>query len=200
MAAEGGFGSGYITLFGAKRAAMAIGGRWWLSQLRDAKGLELGVHESPYGTVRRFHAYGRGMLVNKNSKHLQAALELQRFLASDAYLDLINDQADSLAAFKKADEKPSFLFNPKYPKENFNAEWLQITELGLPDETSPYVDSSTVGRLIQAQLDLVQAGQKSPKEAMESAAVNIKDAIAQSLSEDPTLAERYRKATHGATP
>ena len=140
------------------------------------------------------------MLVNKNSTHLAEAQELQRFLASDTYLDLVNDQADSLAAFKKADEKPSFLFNPKFPNEKFNATWLHITELGLPDETSPYVDSSTVGRLIQAQLDLVQAGQKSAKEAMKSAAANIKEAIAKSLSEDPSLAQQYRKASKGEAP
>jgi len=194
MATQGGFGSGYISIFAAKRGAMALGGRWWLAQLREAKGLNLGVVESPYGRFRASHSYGRGMLVNKDSKHLAAALELQKFLASDPYLDLINDQADGAGAFRRADEKPSFLFNPKFPTERDNAVWLKITELGVGDDVSPYVDASTVTRLIQVQLDLVQAGQKSPAAAMKDAAANVNAAIAKSITEDPSLAERYRRA------
>lgn len=196
MATQGGFGSGYISILAAKRGAMAVGGRWWLAQLREAKGLELRVVESPYGTVRASHSYGRGMLVNKNSKHLAEALELQKFLASDPYMDLINNQADGQAAFLKANEKPSFFFNPQYPNERDNAVWLKIVELGVGDDTSPYVDASTVSRLIQNQLDLVQAGQKSPTEAMKSAAANVNEAIAKSIAEEPSLAEKYRAAVH----
>lgn len=192
MAAEGGFGSGYITLLAAKRGAMAIGGRWWLAQLRQTKGLELRVAESPYGTVHATHENGRGLLVNKNSKHLQEALRFQRYLASDTYCDLINDQADALAAFKRADEKPSFFYNPKYPNEVDNAVWLRIIKLGVGDTVSPYVDASTASRLIQVQLDLVQNGQKSPKQAMADAARNVNAAIEKTIEENPTLAEQYQ--------
>ena len=194
MVTQGGFGSGYISLLAAKRGAMAIGGRWWLEQLREAKGLELGVAESPYGTVHAFHAYSRGMMVNKHSTHLNEALELQRFLASDDYLNLVNDQADGAAAFKVADERPNFLFNPHYPKEKSNAVWLRIMQLGVGDEISPYVDANTVARLMQVQLDLIQAGQKSPTDGMHAAAANVNDAIAKSVAEDPSLSERYRSA------
>jgi ABC-type glycerol-3-phosphate transport system substrate-binding protein len=197
MAAEGGFGSGYITLLAAKRGAMAVGGRWWLEQLRQTKGLQLGVIESPYGTLRESHTDGRGMLVNQHSNHLKEALELQRFLASDAYCDLINDQADACAAFIKADEKPSYFFNPKYPNERDNAVWLQILKMGVGDDISPFVDSSTVTRLIQVQLDLVQNGQKSPSAAMKSAAENVNAAIEKAVAEDPSIAEKYRLALKG---
>jgi multiple sugar transport system substrate-binding protein len=194
MAAQGGFGSGYISLFTAKRGAMAIGGRWWLAQMRDAKGLELRVAESPVGGFHASHCYGRGMLVNKDSKHLPEALELQRFLATDPYLDLINDQADGEAAFRHADEKPTFLFNPKYPKEKDNATWLKITDMGVGDDISPFVDASTVTRLIKNQLDLVQAGQKAPAAAMKDAAANVNAAIAKAITEDPSLRARYETA------
>jgi multiple sugar transport system substrate-binding protein len=198
MAAEGGFGSGYITLMAAKRGAMALGGRWWLAQLRQTKGLELRVAESPYGTVHATHENGRGLLVNKNSKHLEEALRFQRYMSSDAYCDLINDQADALAAFKRADEKPSFFFNPKYPEEKDNAVWLKIVELGVAEDISPFVDASSVTRLMQTQLDLVQNGQKSPKQAMTDAAANINAAIEKTVAEDPSLAERYRTALQGS--
>ena len=164
----------------------------WLSA-----GSELRVAESPYGTVRASHAYGRGMLVNKNSPHLAEALEFQKYLASDPYLNLVNDQADGQAAFIRADEKASFFFNPKYPMELDNAVWLNIAKMGVGDDVSPYVDANTVGRLIKDQLDLVQAGQKSPTEAMKSAVANVNEAIAKSLAEDPSLRERYRIATLG---
>ena len=194
MATQGGFGSGYISLFTAKRGAMAIGGRWWLAQMRDSKGLDLRVAESPVGGFHASHCYGRGMLVNRASKHLQEALELQRFLSTDPYLDLINDQADGEAAFRRADEKPSFLFNPKFPKEKDNTVWLRITDMGVGDDISPYVDASTVARLIKNQLDLVQAGQKAPAEAMKAAAANVNAAIAKAITEDPTMRARYEKA------
>ena len=194
MATTGGFGSGYISLFTAKRGAMAIGGRWWLSQMRDSKDLQLGVAESPVGGFHAYHCYGRGMLVNKHSKHLKEALELQRFLASDPYLDLINEQADGEAAFRRADEKPSFLFNPRYPTEKDNAVWLKITDMGVGDDSSPYVDTSLVTTLIKNQLDLVQTGQKSPSAAMKAAAANVNAAIAKAITEDPTLRARYEKA------
>ncbi len=194
MAASGGFGSGYITIFAAKRGAMAVGGRWWLEQLRAVKDLDLRVVEAPYGTVRASHAYGRGLLVNKESKHLAEALEFQRFLASDPYLKLIDDQADGIAAFRRVLHQPDYLYNPQYPKERDNAVWLRITEEGVGDDISPYVDASTVTRLMQVQLDLVQAGQKSPVAGMKDAAANINAAIAKSISEDPSLAERYNAA------
>jgi len=45
MATQGGWGSGTITLFSGGKAAMAIGGRWWLCTLRDNKNLRLGAVE-----------------------------------------------------------------------------------------------------------------------------------------------------------
>ncbi len=191
IATQGGFGSGYISLLAAKRGAMAIGGRWWLGQLRGMKGLELGVAESPIGSIHASHAYGRGMLVNKQSDHLAEALKFQRFLSSDAYLNLVNDQADGAGAFLKSDETPRFLFNPNYPTERSNDVWLRIMKMGVGDEVSPFVDTNTVSRLIQTQIDLVQTGQKSPTEAMRAAAKNINEAIAKAVSEDPSLTEKY---------
>ena len=200
MVTTGGFGSGYISIFAAKRGAMAIGGRWWSSQLRETKGLELRVAEAPYGTVHVSHAYARSMLVNKHSKHLAEALELQRYLASEPYLELVNDQADGLAVFRQADETPRFLFNPKYPNERDNGMWLKIMKIGVGDDVSPFVDASTAGRLISDQLDLVRAGQKTAAEAMKSAAANVNQAIQKSINEDPTLAARYRSALRSTPP
>jgi ABC-type glycerol-3-phosphate transport system substrate-binding protein len=174
---------------------MALGGRWWLSELRGFKGLNLGVVESPYGTTREYHTQGRSLLVNRNSKHLQEALEFERFMASDAYLDLVNAQADGLGAFKRADNKPSFLFNREYPSERFNRVWRDIAGLGVKDDTSPFVDANSAEKLIQDQLDLVQGNQKSPEQAMRDAASNIEAAMKKAIAEDPSLAERYRAAT-----
>ena len=194
MATEGGFGSGFISLFAAKRGALALGGRWWLSELRKAKDLNLRVFESPFGLFRRSHGYGRSLLVNRNSKHMAEALELQRFMASDPYLDLINDQADGLASFLRANRKPSFQFNPKFPKERDNEVWLHITERGVGDDTSPFIDMSTVSGVIQVQLDMVQSGQKTPADAMKDAAASINGEIARAITEDPQLRARYNRA------
>ncbi len=192
MSTAGGFGSGTITFFGARRGAMAIGGRWWLSQLRSYKGLDLGVTESPTGTIRQYRAYGRATLVNKNSPHLKEALEFQRFMASLDYLKLVNNQADGIAAFPAADQGDAFLHNPKHPEETFNAVWKKIADHSAPDEVSPFIDAGSVAREMKVQMDLVQAGQKSAQEAMAAAARNINAAIAKGLKEDPALAKRFR--------
>jgi len=195
MATQGGWGSGTITYFGAKRGAMALGGRWWLATLRSYKGLELGVVESPYQTVHEFRGYGRGMIVNRAGKHVKEALEFVRYLASPAYNNLVNDQADALCPLTQYAQGERFLHNPAHPEEDSNQVWADAAKNAVSDESSPFVDGGIASRLIQIQLDLIKAGQKSAAEGMRDAAKAINEEIANTLAEDPALAERYKQLT-----
>ncbi len=192
MAGQGGFGSTDSAVFGAKRAAMAIGGRWWLSELRNFKGLRLGVFESPHQIVRRFRAYGRATLINRNSPHVREALDFLAYLAGPAYNRLVNEQADGISAFPRYDQGDRYLHDPKHPEETYNAVWRDISADALGDDVSPYIDGSTCARLMKNQFDEVQGNLKSPAQAMHDAAANINAEIQRAIREDPALARRYR--------
>lgn len=200
MATQGGWGSGNITFFGAKRGAMALGGRWWLATLRGFKDLKLGVAECPYQTVHQYRGYGRATLVNKNSKNRAAALAFMRYLASPEYNTLINDQADGVSAFQRYASGTRFLHNPAYPDEIDNQVWADAAAHAIPDDTSPFIDGAEAGRLVTFQLDLVKANQKSAATAMRDAVRAIHEAMARTLDEDPSLAERYRALTGRSRP
>ncbi|HWA82409.1 MAG TPA: extracellular solute-binding protein, partial [Fimbriimonadaceae bacterium] len=197
MATSGGFGSGNISVFGSKHAAMALGGRWWLAQLRKFKDLDIGVMESPFENERRFHAYGRATLINKDSPRREQALQFLLYMAGPDYNRLVNAQADGICAFRQYANTPEFLFNPDYPHETDNATWRVITENAEGDETSPFVNGQVVNRVMNDQLDLVKSNQKSPAKAMQDAAAEINREMAKGLAGDPALAERYRKALEG---
>jgi multiple sugar transport system substrate-binding protein len=188
MASRGGWGSGTINLFGAKRAATALGGRWWLVNLKQFEGLNLNVYESPHGSHRRFSALGRATLINRSSPRREEALRFLAYLASEPYARLIDRQADGSPAFKAHTGRP--LAKPEAGHEV----WSEAVRHAVPDWTSPYVSGYVVSRIMGEQLDLVKSGSKSPREAMKTAARQINDGIAKAVREDPVVRRRYEEA------
>ncbi len=195
MATQGGWGSGTITYFGAKKGAMAFGGRWWLCTLRDYHGLHLGATEGPHGAQRVYRAYGRATLVNRYSPRREQALDFVSYEADKDYNLLINRQADALAAVIRDNYLPEFLHNPEHPEEDYNAVWRGVAKYGQPDEVSPFVDGRVAQRIMDKQLDLVKADQKPVPDALRDAGRNVDKEIARSLQRDPTLRAQYRKLT-----
>ncbi|MCW5941975.1 MAG: extracellular solute-binding protein [Fimbriimonadaceae bacterium] len=194
MAGQGGWGAGNINLFGAKRGVFALGGRWWLANLRKFDGLRLGVVESPHGTRREFGAVGRATLVNANGPRRTEALRFLSYLASPEYNGLVNDQADGICAFARYAQGDAFEHNPSYPAEDFNLVWRSVSARAVAPESSPYVNGQLANRLIERQLDLVRIGQKMARDALRDAARDINREIARSLDEDPALRERWEAA------
>ncbi len=192
MATAGGFGSGAMSIFGAKHAAMALGGRWWLAQLRTYKDIDIGVMESPVGKVRAFHAYGRSTLINRFSPHAAECLEYLLYQSQAPYNNLVNEQADGMSAFPRFNNSPAFFLNPKYPKETDNAVWKDIAEHAHADDTSPFFNGDVTTQIMKEQLDLVQANEKSPADAMKTAASEINARMLDSLKDDPELSAKYR--------
>jgi len=178
MSAKGGWGSGAIAWFGAKRGAMALGGRWWLASLRKYSGIDPGVIECPNGGFRRFFGYGRATLINKHSKHREGALAFLRGLSTATYNREVNLDADGVCAFRQFATSGSLLDDPQHPAEHDNDVWVDLAQLAVPDETSPYIDGATVSRLIERQLDLVEENQKDPASAMRDAKRDIDEALA----------------------
>ncbi len=203
MATSGGWGSGVISLFGAGRAAMAVGGRWWLCILRgkDYAGLRLGAVEVPAGPSRRVFGVGRSTLVNAKGKNIEGALKFLEYMYGPHWNNLVNRQADALAPVMKYNYTDEFLFNPEHPEEDYNAVWRTGMEDAAPMETSPYVNGQTVDRIMLKQGDLLREGLKSGAEAMRDAAKAVNEAIVEQLRTDPSLKERYdRDLAAGARP
>ncbi|MCS6777809.1 MAG: extracellular solute-binding protein [Chloroherpetonaceae bacterium] len=191
MATQGGWGSGTITRFGAGKAAMALGGRWWLCTLRSYRNLRLGVAESPHARYRIFRAYGKATLINRYSPRRYEALRFLAYQASQAYNDLINRQADGIGPVARYAYTEAFLHNPAHPEEDQNHVWREAVAHSISDQVSPFVSGQVAMRILSRQLDLVKNNQKSPAEALRTAARQINAEIARTLEQDPVLRARY---------
>jgi len=198
IATTGGWGSGTITFFGNHKAAMALGGRWWLCTLRDYKKLHLSAVECPHGPRRLFRGYGRASLINKNGPRRDHALAFLKYMAGKDYNELINHQADALAPMIRYSSTEEYLHDPEFPAEDFNDVWRDIMQYGVPDEVSPFINGSVASRIIEKQLDLVKNGQKSGADAMRTATREINEEIAKGLERDPSLRQRYEELTREA--
>lgn len=197
MATQGGWGSGVITFFGGAKAAMALGGRWWLCTLRDYKNLRLGAFESPHGPKRVFRGYGKGVIINRNSPRREDAFKFLLYMNGKEYNDLINHQADALCPVKRYCYSEEYLHDPKYPKEDFNEVWRDIMGVSEPETLSPFVNGAVADRILTKQLDLVKADQKPVADAMRATAAKVNEEIAKALENDPVLRRRFDQLTAG---
>ncbi len=207
MATAGGWGSGPISMFGGGRAAMAIGGRWWLCILRqkDYAHLDLGAVAIPAGPVTdELWGGGRSTLVNANSENIDGALAFLEYMHGPHWNRLVNRQADALGPVRKyhyGEYEAEFLRNPEHPDEDYNDVWRTALENAVPTEVSPYVNGQRVERIMTKQTDLIWAGLKTGEEAMTDAAREINEAIVEQLEIDPVLREQYYAALEaGAQP
>jgi multiple sugar transport system substrate-binding protein len=203
MATAGGWGSGTISLFGAGRGAMAVGGRWWLCILRgkDYAKLKLGAIELPHGPSRRIFGGGRSTLVNAKGKNIEGALTFLEYMHGEHWNNLVNQQADALAPVMKYNYTDDFLHNPEHPEEDYNAVWRSALENAIPMEVSPYVNGQTVDRILLKQSDLLRENLKTGSEAMRDATRAINEAIIEQVKADPVLKERYdADLANGAAP
>ncbi len=196
MATQGGWGSGTISYFGTGRAAMAMGGRWWLCTLRDYEGLNLGVVECPYAKRRILRAYGRATLINRHSPRREEALDFLVYQAGKDYNELINRQADGVASVIRYNYTPEFLHNPEHPEEDYNEVWREVVKYGRTHEWSPFVNGQTATRILDKQMDLIKNNQKPVAEGLRDAAREVNNEIAKTLQQDPMLRVRYYRLTH----
>lgn len=188
MATQGGWGTGAISWFGSGRAATGLGGRWWLIALRRYDGLRLGACESPHGTTRLFHSYGRATLVNRRSPHRKEALEFMRFILSQQYNELLNHQGDGIGPVKSYSMTEKFMTDPPY---DHNGVWRDIMKYAVPEQICPFVNGGTVDLIINNQLDLVKADQKTAAAAMRDARIEIDAEIQKTIKADAKLRANY---------
>jgi len=197
MASQGGWGAGAMTLFGAKKGAMALGGRWWLNLLRSYEGLHLGACEAPHAVRRVFRGYGRATLVNSHSPRREHAFQFLRYMAGEPYNRLVNHQADAVSPVIRFAYTPEFLHDPDYPEEDYNEVWREALARAIPTEVSPFVNGQRAQRILKKQLDQVRANVKRPADALRDAARQINQEIRETVRGNPSLRARYEALTRG---
>jgi multiple sugar transport system substrate-binding protein len=196
MAEEGGWGSGGIKMLSSGRAAMAIGGRWWLCTLRNYDGLRLGAVEAPHTGERVFRAYGKAILVNSKSENRERALDFLEYMTTAEYARLVNQQADGLAPTPKHCTSESLVVK-EFPDEDSGEVFLSVVPLGRSDDISPFVNAALADRIITRQLDLALRDTKSVAEAMRTAAREVNEAMEKELRRDAELRQRYEQLVGG---
>ena len=200
MATEGGWGAGSSLLpyFAAKKSAMALGGRYWLCILRKYKNLRLGIVPIPHGKKHIYTGYSRSTLINIKSPRRKEALVFLKYLASKEYNDLVNRQADAVAAVKKYMDTDEFLYNPEHPEEDYNHIWREVMQYGIPQQISPFINGNVADRIILKQRDLARNNQKTAAEAMRAIADQINADILKNIAIDPALRKLYEQLEQGA--
>ena len=193
LTAGGGWGgaAGPQAYFRRGLGAMAMGGRWWLVQLREDvrdHGFRLAAVEPPVG---RFTAIGgggtRATMVNARGPHRKEALDFVADLLGEDYSLLLNDQADALAGVRRYAYTDRYLHPPDHPGETFHAAFRATLERGVMLRSSPYIDATEVDVYLSRQMDLVKLDQKEPAAALRDAARDIDAAIRRNAARDPHL-------------
>lgn len=204
MSAQGGWGSGLITLFEAGKVAMIRYGRWGLVRWRVAEPPEdslapalgdIGVVAMPRGKEKVTLFVMRASGINKKSPYRDQAVSFQRFLASESYCEQINRSADAIAAVRDSCYTDTYLHNPEYPEETYNDVIRDETLYGRNIEVSPFLDPADFDRIFQRYADLIRVGRSDPAQGMRDLARSVNEAIRDNLERRPELRERYLELT-----
>lgn len=194
MATSGGWGSGPVTLFGGGRAAMTLGGRYFLVPFRQKDqypNLRLGVVDYQFGPKPGHAGYAGCVMINRSSPLREHALAYLKYMASAPYNELVNSQADGMAPVKRFASTEAFLRNPAHPEEDHNEVWRQVLETSVPEELSVFINGAVASRIIGEQLDLAFSNQKTVGEALKSAAAQINAEIGKNLKKSKALKARF---------
>lgn len=196
IASGGGWGgsAGPQAYFRRRVGAMAIGGRWWLAQLRDdvkLRGFQLGSVTLPIAKYPLFSGGARSVMVNSLSAHRKESLEFIAYLLERPYNELLNDQADALSAVRSTAYEPRYEHNARDPGQDFHPAFRTMNEMGYLLPMSPFVPSADLFMYIDRQLDLVKLDVKTPAQALRDAKRDITQAMLLNVSRDPSLKARF---------
>ena len=111
-------------------------------------------------------------------------------MSGPEYNRLINQQADGLGPVMKycTDEN---MLNPNFPNEDFQQVFRDAQARGVPEQTSPFINTGVVEGIVGRQFELIRLNAKSPADAMASAQDELNEEIGKRLRRDPELKKRY---------
>jgi multiple sugar transport system substrate-binding protein len=189
-----GGGAGPMAYFRREVGAMALGGRWWLAQLRnDLKtGMRLGSVPPPIFRYPRFSSGGtRAVMINARSPRREEALDFLVYLLEQPYNQLLNDQGDALSGVREYSYTDRYLNNPEFPGQDFHGAFRKTLEMAVEQNRTPYLPQSEVDLYLNRQLDMVKLNLKKPEQALRDAKRDIQAAMARWIDRNPDLKAEY---------
>ncbi|WP_428388917.1 extracellular solute-binding protein [Mucisphaera sp.] len=190
------YGGADLPMFGAGKYGMIEGGRYWLLQLRHFEQLgELGFAEPPHGGFANTSIGTRGAIVYKDTDHPELATLFLAYLASEAYNQLIVEDADALPPNPAFTRTEAYLRPEAYPNEwGLHGPAARIAEtIAIGDEYSPFVLPTVVEQEIKDFRDRYLAGMISAEVAAERTEATLNREIAKRVERDPGLRASYER-------
>ena len=205
MAAQGGWGSGAINLFGAKKGAMMRFGRYGLINWRlmneqaVKKGLPPPLHIGfvPPPVKKRQYLYGgtRICVINAHSPRRYEAVDFFAYLAGPRYGRQINWSADCIPGPMKWTRTPEQLSNPRYPEEHDSDVYWRDTAAAIhPFMQSRFLPSATLYQCLYYHLERIGAHLCSVDDGLRALQSDMNQAIEKHIREHGYLRAAYAAA------
>ncbi|BDI28993.1 hypothetical protein CCAX7_10440 [Capsulimonas corticalis] len=199
MSAQGGWGSGGMTIFSGGKAAMIDTGRWFICSLPNYPDLmgHLGavpmprVGNRPSGVSCGARAVG----VNAKSPHWRDALKFLQYLASPQYSKIIVDDGDSLPPNPKLASSGKALVTDVVPDPSFHEAFVEAINSAKPFRYSPFIDASVSSRWYGDYMGKVENQLMTPAQAMKALTAQINQQIRTNLERRPDLQKKYEQVT-----
>jgi len=199
LSAQGGWGSGGLTLFSTGKAAMMVIGRWYIIQVPQYPDIQkvLGaarlprVGDRPSSGMCDCRAAG----VNAKGPNTTEALYFLQYLASPEYSALIVKDGDSLPPNPALATSGEALVNPAVPDPEFHRPFVEAIKSARPVDTSPFIDAVVVQRWLQEHIDKVENKLMPPEEAMDHLSHEIRQTVRRNLERRPDLQRKFREVT-----
>lgn len=199
MSAQGGWGSGGLTWFGAGRAAMIFIGRWYIILVNNYPDIK-----DHLGTVRLPRLGDRpssGMCdtraagINAHTPHPRAALKFLQYLAGKDYNLVIVNDGDSLPPNPAFARTGKDLVNSIIRDPAFHQPFIDAMKHARPVDTSPFIDAGMVMRWFAEAIGEVENQLLKPDEAMRKLAKEINQRIRINLERRPDLQRKFQQLT-----
>jgi multiple sugar transport system substrate-binding protein len=199
VSAQGGWGSGGLTIFSREGAAMIIIGRWYIILMPDYPNLR-----DKLGAVRLPRFPGRPMTgmtdtraagVNAMSPHRMEALKFLTYLAGADYSRLIVEDGDSLPPNPLLATSGEALATQTVPDPAFHQPFVDAQRDSRPIDISSFIDAVLIDRWIGERIDQVENKLTSPEDAMRGLAQEVNQTIRRDLEREPRLQRKYKDIT-----
>lgn len=195
FSAQGGFWGSNGQLFYDGNYAMLLLGRYALIPLREMGDKPFQVVEPPHGGFPNTLVGARVSAIYQKAKNPELALEYLKFLTSPAYNDELVLSADAMPPVPSYAETESFRQPPAHPTEwGTHQPFLDaVNEIGIVNETSPFILPRLASRIEQNSFDSYMAGLMDAKTALADADRRMSAEIERYLAENPGMRAEFKK-------
>ncbi|MBN2189681.1 MAG: sugar ABC transporter substrate-binding protein [Candidatus Aureabacteria bacterium] len=175
-------GADSFQIFVSGRAAMFIGGRWYVVNFREKENLSFGIAPLPKGKKRATFLDSHGWAVTSSSKDKAADWVFLSYLAGQKGNRYVVDEGDSVPVYKKEALSEDFLRDKKYPNED-NKVFIDSIGYAYPPKkyTSPFIPWNLFNRVLMENFDKFTLGEASAEETLQNIEDRLNDIIAENL-------------------